>query len=312
MCFSKRNILLLLLLIHTLYIPAQNLTGTWEGDLGADEFLQLNIIQTGDKLCGYSYDYLKKDSKSFCKVYFEGKYNNKLREWELDGVSFYEKTALHFLMRLKLQHKYVAGDDVLEGIAKVKTELLNLLFGSTPDTVYLIKVSETPTQLMPDMKDCLTDSKKRDSVKPTIVILKPVEEDSIIPTRAINKIDSTHLLLEVQKRKNIEQSQFEVHTKTITLHVYDNAIIDDDTVSIFYNGKLLLSHQRLSSIPIVIPITVDEQLKRHEIILFAENLGSIPPNTALIVVTAGEKRYELFSSASLTENAVLVFEYKPK
>jgi hypothetical protein len=46
--------------------------------------------------------------------------------------------------------------------------------------------------------------------------------------------------------------------------------------------------------------------------MFAENLGSIPPNTALIVVTAGTKRYELHSSASLEENAVMLFEYKPE
>lgn len=43
-----------------------------------------------------------------------------------------------------------------------------------------------------------------------------------------------------------------------------------------------------------------------------DNLGTIPPNTATIVVKAGDKRYELHCSASLTENAVLVPEYKPK
>ncbi|HNA00676.1 MAG TPA: hypothetical protein PLN49_07430, partial [Ferruginibacter sp.] len=58
-------------------------------------------------------------------------------------------------------------------------------------------------------------------------------------------------------------------------------------------------------------IDLDEKQERHEITMVAENLGSIPPNTALIVVYAGNKRYELFSSASLEENAVLVFEYKP-
>jgi len=47
-------------------------------------------------------------------------------------------------------------------------------------------------------------------------------------------------------------------------------------------------------------------------VMFAHNLGSIAPNTATIVVKAGDKRYELHSSASLTENAVLVLEYKPK
>ena len=62
----------------------------------------------------------------------------------------------------------------------------------------------------------------------------------------------------------------------------------------------------------MIDLALDETSKTHEIILYAENLGSIPPNTALIVVNAGNKRYELHASASLEENAVLVFEYAPK
>jgi len=32
----------------------------------------------------------------------------------------------------------------------------------------------------------------------------------------------------------------------------------------------------------------------------------------LVVVTAGDKRYELFAKADLSENAVLVFEYRKK
>jgi len=124
--------------------------------------------------------------------------------------------------------------------------------------------------------------------------------------------DSLVLPKELVKRKNSEQSHLEVNVKTITLNVYDNAVVDGDTISVFYNGKLLLSHQRLSEKPIVINLTLDEKQTRHELVLFAENLGSIPPNTALIVIYAGDKRYELFSSASLEENAVLVFDYKPK
>ncbi|MEO6540012.1 MAG: hypothetical protein ABIN74_03430, partial [Ferruginibacter sp.] len=94
--------------------------------------------------------------------------------------------------------------------------------------------------------------------------------------------------------------------------VYDNALIDGDTVSIFYNDKLLLTHKLLSEKAIEINLELDEKQTHHEIVLFAENLGSIPPNTALVVITAGEKRYELFASASLEENAVLVFDYRPK
>ena len=71
-------------------------------------------------------------------------------------------------------------------------------------------------------------------------------------------------------------------------------------------------HQLLTEKAIEFNIELDENLKQHEIILFAENLGSIPPNTALLIITAGDKRYELFASANLQENAVLILNYKPE
>ena len=113
-------------------------------------------------------------------------------------------------------------------------------------------------------------------------------------------------------RKNTTISRIPVSVKNITLNVYDNATVDGDSVTIFYNGKILVNKQRLSEKPIVINLELDEKAPLHEITMFAENLGSIPPNTALIVVTAGDKRYELHSSTNLAENAVLIFEYKPK
>ena len=126
------------------------------------------------------------------------------------------------------------------------------------------------------------------------------------------KNDSSSLLKDVMNRKNTVFSKIPVSVKNITLNIFDNATVDGDTISVFYNNKLLVSQQRLSEKPIVVNLLLDEKAPRQEIVLFAHNLGTIPPNTALIVVTAGDKRFELHSSASLTENAVLVFEYKPK
>ena len=116
---------------------------------------------------------------------------------------------------------------------------------------------------------------------------------------------------DVRNRKRNEVSRIPVSTKSIKLKVFDNGIVDNDTVTIFYNKKLLISKQKLSDRAIEIDLELDENVNLHEIIMYAENLGSIPPNTALIVVNAGDKRYELFSSASMEENAVLIFEYKP-
>jgi hypothetical protein len=44
--------------------------------------------------------------------------------------------------------------------------------------------------------------------------------------------------------------------------------------------------------------------------MVAENLGSIPPNTSLMIVTAGTKRYEVFISSSEQKNAKVVFDLK--
>jgi hypothetical protein len=44
--------------------------------------------------------------------------------------------------------------------------------------------------------------------------------------------------------------------------------------------------------------------------MLAENLGSIPPNTALMIVTDGKNRYEVFLSSSLTENATVELRRK--
>ena len=103
-----------------------------------------------------------------------------------------------------------------------------------------------------------------------------------------------------------------MNTRTINIKVYDNGIIDDDTVSIYFNNKLLVDKKRLSEKAIEFNIQLEDRADYQEITMYAENLGSIPPNTALMVVTAGDKRYELYASASMEENAVLRFEYHPQ
>ena len=110
-------------------------------------------------------------------------------------------------------------------------------------------------------------------------------------------------------RKNTEISRLTVSVKKITLKLFDNGIVDNDTVSIYLNGRLLAGKKGLSETPITLEVELDQEI--NQITMYAENLGSIPPNTALVVITAGDKRYELHASASLKENALLVIEYKP-
>lgn len=128
----------------------------------------------------------------------------------------------------------------------------------------------------------------------------------VISTNEIRKASEA-----VTIRKNTEQGRIIISNPVLNLKIYDNGDIDNDTVSVFYNNTLIVNNQRLTDKALEINIPIDTSIKEHVITLFANNLGSIPPNTALIVVTSGNRRYELRSRADLNENAVLVFEYDP-
>jgi hypothetical protein len=345
MFFTKRHIISLVLIVLTVNLPAQNLTGTWEGDLGNDQFLQLNIIQTGDKICGYTFDHVKADERSFCKSFFEGRYDYKNKILHINGRYFLKNSGSHTLMNLQLDHNSENGVEILEAnpFKDPVTNFMDTLFSKalslfgiqqnnllldTDSTgyIYLKKVADQPYELTELMKDCIARDKKKsgttvnrdltptDSIRPVVKINKPeIQKDSLPDLiKTPNNSDSSSILKTLAQRKNKEQKRIVVDVKNINLKVYDNAIMDGDTVSILYNGNMLLTHQLLSEKGIDFNIELDEKQTRHEITLFAENLGSIPPNTALVIITAGNKRYELFARASLEENAVLVFEYKPK
>jgi hypothetical protein len=48
----------------------------------------------------------------------------------------------------------------------------------------------------------------------------------------------------------------------------------------------------------------------NEIAMFANNLGSLPPNTALMVISDGKKRFEVRMASSLDKNAVVRIKRK--
>jgi hypothetical protein len=57
-------------------------------------------------------------------------------------------------------------------------------------------------------------------------------------------------------------------------------------------------------------LRLDSTRELNEVSMYAENLGKLPPNTALMVVTDGKNRYEVFLSSSLTENATVELRRK--
>ena len=129
-----------------------------------------------------------------------------------------------------------------------------------------------------------------------------------------NKIEGINVYpgINFEKRNTDVLKSIEIEKETFTVTLYDNGEVDGDSVSVFYNGKLILSHQRLSEKPITFTLDAVTGNAVNELTMYAENLGEIAPNTALMVVKDGEKRYEVRIASDLKNSGSIHFIHKPK
>ena len=114
----------------------------------------------------------------------------------------------------------------------------------------------------------------------------------------------------IHDRKNELLKTITVNHTLIELRIYDDGAIDNDTVSVYYDNILLISHARLSDLPLKVYIQVEPSGHPHKLVMVADNLGEIPPNTSLLVVSDGEKKYEERIISTEQKNIVINFVYK--
>ena len=105
------------------------------------------------------------------------------------------------------------------------------------------------------------------------------------------------------------ENQIENSAYDILIELFDNAEVDGDRVSIYHNNTLIVSNQMLNKTPITFKIHADANNREHEFVMIAENLGTIPPNTALMRITVGTQVYKLGVKTDLQTNAKIVFTY---
>jgi len=111
-------------------------------------------------------------------------------------------------------------------------------------------------------------------------------------------------------RDNKLVNKIEVNTAHISFDMYDNGTIDNDSIMVYDNKIQILNNQRLSYKAIHFELNFSKETPEHEIIIVAQNLGSVPPNTALMVLKDGEKRKEFYITSTLQTNAMLIIHYK--
>jgi len=114
----------------------------------------------------------------------------------------------------------------------------------------------------------------------------------------------------LQSRSTILTKAITVNTREVTLNIYDDGAIDHDTVSVYLDKKIVISHAMLTDRPLVLTLHLDESEDYHELVMVAENEGEIPPNTSLMIVRAGDKEYEVRITSTEQKNAMVTFRYQ--
>jgi hypothetical protein len=126
---------------------------------------------------------------------------------------------------------------------------------------------------------------------------------------AVLKREQERIVEYLTKRINKKPINVFVNSDSVTIEIYDNAIHDKDSVSIIYNNRLIVDRQELKvNQPIKFGLKVDKKQKLNELVMVAENLGSEPPNTAVMFVTEKSgRRQQIMLSTDMKHNEVVYF-----
>ncbi len=322
------------------FVDKSSSYGFWGADT-CDYVLELDVDDS--KVTGTSYTYFSENGKKFytiCKV--DGTVDTKrkyieVRETERTKTNIPNNVS-NCLQIHKLTYFKQGNIETLEGNwTPSPNQKGNCGYGSTnltrrslinsyPNLITKNNISnqnksDKSVQHPPVVKSEPVKSQQKtqvikDKIDELSKKLTPDEKSSIDndePQKKTTDISSqreNNDITKLEKRKSTVLKTIEVENKMIKIDLYDNGEVDGDSISLYYNKKLLLSNKRLSEKAINLKLSFDEDNEVNELVMYAENLGTIPPNTALMIVTDGPNRYEVRITSDFEKSGVIRFILK--
>lgn len=148
----------------------------------------------------------------------------------------------------------------------------------------------------------------KDTATLKLLVLLPVKEANVKNDTA-NIADSAtyEAVFPLEKREMDIVSSISIESDSIQIALYDNGVIDGDSISLIYDGNIIISKRMLQAHALNFKLAVPAGQSPHVLQMFAENLGTIPPNTALMIIWDGDKKHEVYISSTSTTNGAIQF-----
>ncbi len=292
--------IILLLFFFPLILNAQDLTGFWKGKLTQDSggyapqyVLELNITQKSKKISGVSNAYL--GNVVVGKLSFSG---------------YFEKDSIYLSeFRYGVIEKILPPDYFLcikNFILKYRnTGGLETLTGRWDGNTYAkdeLGKDELFTDIFGDKKEVL-------ECIPGLIFLS--KNDSLhiqtpIPTQYQTFKDSLY-----STQINVIED-VDVENKIIQIALNDYEKVDGDKVTILFNRDTIAEKISIRKSPTLFTLNLSNQFINNELLIYAENLGRIPPNTCSIKIIDGDKTRIIYLSSDFKYTGAIHFNYKGK
>lgn len=314
------------------------ITGTWHGKINRQK-VEVKIIQKGDSLTGTSYYYESPTNyrRYSIKGYFD-KNNNDVIWWDDQLID--ERTG-KFSLSSPGKNAMLSRADfncpgggvmMLDGKSALKENEkpngevhLDKVNGSSFEDEWNFVIdnytvgandpeiidSVASIALRPTIIETPVSIEKPAPIAPPVVLntsppAQRKEEPVVKPAPEIPKpVPPPTNEEKFHTRQSRFTKEIPVYGDSIELRFYDNAEIDGDSIALFLNGKMIFEHIRLAAEAYKIKLAVKDLNDTNELIMVAENLGTIPPNTSYMIVMVDGQRYDA-NLASTEETSAMV------
>jgi hypothetical protein len=337
---------LLLFLLLPFGLQAQMITGSWKGKINRQK-VELKIVQSGDSLRGSSYYYESANNyrRYSIRGYFDAVTNSavwwddQLIEEKSTRFSLSSPGKIPMLSRadfncpgggkMMLDGKVAKKENDTNPTGEVHLDKIGnpefedewdfvidnyTVGGNDPEIIdsigaiaHTVPVEEPPVKTPVEEKKVVVEpvvASKPVREPPPVVINKPKEEKPVI---AIEPPKPVSIEQKFATREKKFVKEIPLTGDSLELRFYDNAEIDGDSISLFLNEKLLFRHIRLTGNAYTIKLAIAELGETNELIMVAENLGAIPPNTSYMLAITGEKRYDAYLASTEGSSAMIRF-----
>ncbi len=304
----KRSIIILFFILSSI-ANAQDVVGFWYGNAN---------VENGSSANNYLVELILKQNKTNVEGIINYYFKNTFRSFKLNGhfnssnrvLNIYSVPVTYFASSNTMEVDCVMDFTAILRVAKTGSTLNGKFAGkpqyrnTCPEIIFNLQLNK--------------EAKNQDSIltalsqyKETYQVWRPSAVDTLVSATIINRPVINYVVAKQYKeRENVVTEEIIVDGDSLQIDFYDNGEVDGDSISIFYNKNLVAFNRVLSAKAIHFEIALDSSKTVNEISMFADNLGAIPPNTALMLIYDGKKRHEIRMTSSLQKNASVLIRRK--